>query len=608
MQTLLYQSVPLNAIFPTYSLDSACLKNQLARLDKRDTLFLCAKLNLLACTGWDDYRRDIHGGQRLCLELMKDAGYLDESLVLKIYSYCDSQMKASQRLTGPISRAGLLELIRATSLYAGKLSPMNRSHTITQRSLLVAILTCAEYFSRKADRFEPDPNVPSEDMLDQVLPAARLMVEYSHPIRSALTAMGRAKLLLVDEFFGKNPHRSEEFKGRYGLTISEFMACAAGALYGGLFDVKERANVTSLESVCEFDLMRIFENAPAMQELSKKYLQLKAQSPEELSDAFAQTGVDIDEFLSLKPIREKPLLRDSGGKTIVMDETLFVDSITVGPLFMLLLKGDRKQNNLVFSEFGDACHRYSFQLIKRFDDNLPQAVRATDVIHEPKCKHISTSEERSLADVAILAKSSAALLETKGRWFNEKALKGTSAEFLEEIERLYGISIEDGEHKRRGYAQLADVIRLMAEGKVEAVRDAAPIKNVRDIYPVLVVHDTLMHAPKVAHCLALKFAGQFGQATLATAGHFQQNEYRVHSLILTSLHELENFETLIATKPLTEYLAEYSQWDHLRERSLTVFFREKYSGLDQRTGENTMLQRAGMQIYNAINRTWFPSL
>jgi hypothetical protein len=109
------------------------------------------------------------------------------------------------------------------------------------------------------------------------------------------------------------------------------------------------------------------------------------------------------------------------------------------------------------------------------------------------------------------------------------------------VKEKVGVSIDPktGKEKRQGYAQLADLVNLISL-KSSCFTDPQVIpENLKTIYPVLLIHDSLFNAPDFGYLLALEFAQLLGQADVSTSGYFEYNGLTVANLILLTADEIE---------------------------------------------------------------------
>ncbi len=541
-----------------------------------------------------------------CLLLLRNDGLIDNTLLERLKTCIIDTHLEGNAPPMVFARPGLLELIRWASLCSSSASESVHYRSHIQKAFVDSILMSADFFFERYQRYLSGVSgevtlegKELERMRRKVQPVMRFLVEYSPPVRDPLLALGRARLLLQEEFFHNNKSYESEFKRKHDdLTVDEYMTCSAALLLIALEQTRQPQSLA--DRSFEMNINNTFSNAPVMQEPFGKYLRLKAQNREQLSSAMTNLKVSsISDFLDLKPMRERPIFCQDE-RAVIMDLNLFMDSITVGPLFSLLT-ADRRYNNGVFSRFGEACHRYVHNLVETCDKSLPATHQAKAVVSEARCKRlIPPKEERSLADIAIIGDSDAAIIETKACVFNEKALKSDSAAFWEEIYRLYGVSYENGEEKRKGFVQLADVTKLLAKSEAEPLGDASGIAHVTDIYPVLMLHDELMHQPNLAHLLALDFVRQFEIQDLPTTGAFGFGRYSVHSLILITLNELEDLQARVLQGPINSYLREYSEWSPERGESLTEFFRIKYPNMSWKPTDEQTLRKAAIEELSSV--------
>lgn len=595
-------SVPVSAIWNNRTATLESIKIDLNKFNKTHALFLCAKLNLITNSGRTyDINRDI--AQSEAFQLLLSDQLVSQRFVKKVNAFRQLEFKKNRRLAIVFSREGLLEMMRSLCLWGNNEISHNSflKHEHTQDAFFCALLTSTEFFMGRYARFFPDAE-PSAKVLEgedleqfrrNYQPMMRIMSEYAPPVRDPLFSLGRAHLLLIEEFFNKHDIYANEFRTRHeDLSIDEYIACATSILSVSLSKMKQDQQVKSLRDSFLFEEEKMFSKAESMREPFKKYLKCKAQSVEELSEKFAGAFRGLDKLLNLKPIRERPILLDKG-IGVVLDEKLFADSVSVGPMFALL-KNDKYWNRQVFSDFGNACHRYAHRIIAHYYEVINNSSKA-QVICEPVGVHtINSKQERSLGDSLVIENQNAAIFETKGNWFNESALENADL-FWEEINRLYGISTENGEEKRRGFAQLADVIQAMALEQLKAVREAAKFNDITTIFPVLLAHDELVHQINLAHHLSKLFAKEFGLDNLPECGHFEFQNRKIYSLIVLSFSDLEMLQARQIDEGMTFYFQQYSDWSPRRNNTLNEFFATKFPHIARRPKIEQLLLKAASE-------------
>ncbi|MBX9719952.1 MAG: hypothetical protein K2X81_01030, partial [Candidatus Obscuribacterales bacterium] len=590
--------------------DAGHLRGCIGRLNRSQTIALCVKLNLLTSGGRVDGLQALHQEQTDALMSLRADGFINSKVVAQIDQYRNLVYQQTGQPPMIFGRAGLLEMIRWVSLW-GSDSASARAHTqneYVQKSFMDALLSSADLFFQRSHKHFPAElrsgtlqGDELEAMRRHVQPAMRLMMDYSAPIRDPLLSLGRARLLLLEELFLKNPQYADEFKSKHdGLEIEQYLTCAAFIVMVGLYKLREERQRGTLINALAINTANCFISVPSMLKPFATYLKFKAQTADELAAAVAKYNPsDPDKLLNLKFIRDKPLLLDQNGHALVIDAKLLADSISVGSLFMLL-NDDKKHNRAVFADFGYACHRYAFRLVDRCNKDLQAQHQAKVVVAEPECQYVKPPKnKRSLADIAIIDDDAVAIFETKGLWFNDAALETADA-FWKEINRLYGKSVDQGKESRKGYVQLADVIKLLSDGSAEPVGEALPIQAASHIYPVLLVHDEIMNQPYLPHLLALNFVREFDKNDLPASGSFEVGKFHVHSLIVMSFNELEVLQSRRLDKPINSYLQEYSAWSATRLESVSDFFDQQYPELAWRLDDEQMLRKSAIDALNDI--------
>lgn len=152
-----------------------------------------------------------------------------------------------------------------------------------------------------------------------------------------------------------------------------------------------------------------------------------------------------------------------------------------------------------------------------------------------------------------------ALVEAKAVWVrDDTVLTADPTQYLAQLRRKYGAEPdEDGDGKpKKGIAQLARSIGRIAAGTWIANDDS--LFSARGIYPVLLVHDTLLSAPVHGHFLAKEFERFLQPDESFASGYMRKGRFHVSPLALMTIDDLELLETSVEEFALIDLLRDYS--------------------------------------------------
>jgi hypothetical protein len=298
-----------------------------------------------------------------------------------------------------------------------------------------------------------------------------------------------------------------------------------------------------------FTLKNIRNPAPQMEELFRKFLELQSATSEELTVAFwlrvQEEPTGFDYKYSLKPVRERPILKAGDGRMIVLDPVFFAEKATVGPLFHVLCQTN---HNRLFSAFGDAFEAYVGNILRQVypDPGLYLARRLYSDVREAKKNGIQ------VADFIIDDVTDMVVIEAKAVWIkDEKMSQGNPKMFVEHLRAKYG-----GEDKDKGYKQLARSLRKLSSQEWQPA--GIDLTSIKRAFPVLLVHDSLLDAPVSGHFLSDEFRQQLQPESLDADGWMVKGSFRVAPLVVMTVDDLECLESSLSKFTLVDLLKAYS--------------------------------------------------
>jgi hypothetical protein len=241
----------------------------------------------------------------------------------------------------------------------------------------------------------------------------------------------------------------------------------------------------------------------------------------------------LDEIpgLSLRPLRDKPMIALSDGHGAIPDSILLADSVTAGPLFHLL-RVRVKDENEVFGAFGDAFEEYVGDILSEM---FPAGAGLHQCLHRKvPCPDVDGQEFE--IDACLDYINQLVLLEAKAVFIPDKSVvECDEAQFRMVLKEkyLYG-------ERPVGVGQLARAIRSLAAGTWQGLD---PNSSLRLVYPVLVVHDRLLQEPLVTEFLADLLTAELGASRVPGSWQWQVDGFRFAPLTILTIDDLENLES-----------------------------------------------------------------
>ena len=244
-------------------------------------------------------------------------------------------------------------------------------------------------------------------------------------------ALGRGHTMFADYFPKFYPDFEKEFTKKAGMSSADYYLCLSamianfleltpeillrGAAYSGIFDIN-----TFCDAV-----------APEARPLFSQYLCLESQTPDDLRRSL-WGHARIEELsgnkpCDLKPLRERPILRVSDGRAIIMDPVFYTEKPTVGPLFFLAAGLTRQKSNQLFGAFGSSFENYVNNIFERM---YPAS---TGLLAKRFIKNLR-GKDRALNEIEIVDGylediSEAVLFEAKAVWVRNEVILDDNHEF-----------------------------------------------------------------------------------------------------------------------------------------------------------------------------------
>jgi len=580
--------------------DDAQLRRSISVFNRSELIFACSKLNLASGTFLSGH--DLHRNQFSCLLAMRRDGLIDSR---SFDILVDAMMSQLNPRLFAICRANIHELIRAAAAW-GRDDVITRwlwmQPHVSRHFMLALLLAFKQYNKREMAPYLSATPESVDTKRRIAAPAMRSAITLSPPARDMLLYLGRGLSLIDREYFSRHPSYRNDFE-RHGLSFEEYISCVAGTMLVGIFLPFHRlASGEHLIECFEFGIKNLIENSPGSRELFERYYMLESQTMNDLAAVYGRMQ-DTAEYFDRKELRSKPIFRQSLDRMVVMDEVFLAERASIGPFFHSLTD-DPQQNRQKFADFGKACERYVSELIERYrQESLPPTVQSSFVRPVYGFRNHPGEE---LIDGVLSDNAATIIFETKGVWLRDDQLhSGNIERFWQLITEQYSVGVDrQGRPVRHGVAQLFDYIDNMISGNWRADESSIVLSLTKPIIPVLVVHDTAMsQAPLMINSLALEFASLSNVAALPTCGCLEYRGYKVHSLIVLTVTELELLQSIRNKNPLSKFFMDYSRRNPERGQDLTEYVHVVHDSPSQ--FKPAFIEQAARQALNEVSRKMF---
>lgn len=530
--------VQLADVFPELTTDFETFRSILRQLSRTDTLFWCARLNLIISNpAISDFKEKQEFG------LARFFGSEEIAGINNLF-----RQRGSVEKVTVFFRGQLLELIRwACLLCEDQANDGNTYESPEVRRLFAqAVLIASELWGNRVY-----PNLSSfkgdlQQARYRCLPDMRLGVEGSSYQLDALRALGRGSAMFREHLPKFHGATEKDFQAKTGLTLKDYFDCLA-TLITNFLNQNEDVAVKDIKNPGIFNINNTFSQATTdLQIALAKYFTLETQTADELREAVWPTGSvaapDSAGRYDLNPLRRRPILRAKTGDAIIMDPVFYAERATAGPLFILMAGLDKAQSNQVFACFGRAFELYAWNILK-----LMYPHRTGGLVNRLTCDLRGCDrqgQEVQVADACLNDATEIVLFEMKAAWVREDLIASSDYEdFLKHLRERY-----EADKFGRGIAHLVN-------GEWQpAGQDLTAAKR---LFPVLVVYDALMAAPNYAQFLGLEFTKALAPEQLLPNGEMRKGRFRIAPLVVMTIEDLENLETSVEHFCLRDLLGDY---------------------------------------------------
>jgi hypothetical protein len=558
--------VPADAVFPGTESSERSLIDVLSTLSRDDTLFFCARVNTLV-SGPGDF--DFKGRQQRALSMLCTPGEID-----RVNAFARAHPHSGSPTI--FFRGQLLELIRWAARYCRNLPGDGITFTepTTRSQFVKAALIAGMVWSR---RVYGDRLSAADDIVDarrRALGAFRKGVEEGNLAPHLGVTLGRGWSLFNDYFPRFYPAFAADFLQATGLTLEQYLTCTSGLATYTIFD-KADGPLFLTQSVA---------GATAYREILPAYLAIEAQTPARL--AITLWNEEFERF-GYRSLRERPIMVTEDGRGVILDPTFYLERISIGPLFYVLARKEQGKANEIFGAFGLTFEKYATDILRRM---YPHRASLVDRVGFNILGRDGSGRAFEI-DAALHDVTEAAVFEMKAGWVREDTILDVER-FLNEIQSKYGALPNSGE-REKGVAQLARSIRAIVRGEWSGSNNE--FRDVKVIYPVLVVHDVRMGAPGIGHFLAEEFVRLLGAAPATK---------RVAPLTLMTIDDLENMESSVEQFSMCQLLADYSRECPDRLRSLHNYI--AFSDYGAKVLPSGELIKSSMDLIQRVQQQFFP--
>lgn len=582
--------IPVSEIFPDIQSDFKTFKSLLHDLSRTDTLFWCARLNLVIS---DSSNVD---------HLTRQQFGLNQFLATEEISAVNDfarRHRGTQRVE-IFFRGQLLELLRWVALYChGRpgdgttFEDPEIRRKFTQAALLASDIWAKRIFE---NRFSVNGGI--DIGRKRALGAIRKSIEATTLSPDLSKSLGRGWTLFKDYFSRFYKPFESEFLSLTGISIEQYFICLS-AIMTNFMNPRIGAGI--------FDSSTLGESTP-WRDVFQKYMALESQTADELRDALwgqAQSDMSSYEdapYYDYRPLREKPILRVEDGRAIILDPVFYSEKASIGPLFLLTQKKSSDKANEIFGAFGYAFESYACDILRRMfpDVSAFSSKRLSCNVHGTDQAGNEIEIDACLNDVIEVV-----LFEMKAVFIPEdRILPENHESYLQCLREKYGMTGGTSRDRRiKGVGQLARIVRMLAAE--EWLGQNKEFSKTQLIYPVLVVHDRFLTAPAYGSFLASEFKRLLAPDAELRSGELSKGQLRIAPLIVMAIEDLEDLETSIEHFGFRDLLADYSRSCPDRFMSLHNFI--ALSEYSQQIYYNRSIAAKGLEILGKSQEAIFPN-
>lgn len=572
--------IPPTEIFPDSDNDFDTFIGVLNGLSRMDTLFWCARVNLVV----SDAEVDHATRQRFGLKQ-----FLGPQELNRVDDFVRRHGDAQEVIA--FCRGQLLELIRWVVLYCEDHPDDGTTFEDPQvrRRFAQAALIAGDIWQRRVypHRFSLDGGI--DVARRRSLGDFRKGIEGSLETPDLAKSLGRGWTLFHKYLPQYYQTFDSEFLLSTGLSIEDYFI-SLGTMITSFVNPKLNSGL--------FDANAIGASTPFTDTL-QRFIKLESQTADELRQALwgeekPNQELHVKDY-DYRPLREKPILRSIDGRAITLDPVFFSEKASVGPLFLL----PEQVRPRAFAGFGHAFEAYSGDMLERMFPDISQAANKR-LQRNLVGKDVEGNEfeiDACLNDVTEIV-----VFEMKAGFMPEGTILAQDHEtFLHQLRRKYAWSEKN---KRIGTGQLAKVISILATDKL--LGGSFDFCKAQTVYPILLVHDLLLGAPGYGAFLASEFRELLSPDDELRSGQLLKGDLRIMPLIVLTVDDLENLETSIEHFGFRDVLSSYSQFCPDRSVSFHSFLASE--GFKGKIYANKSIAAAGLDILETVRLKVFANM
>lgn len=521
--------VTIFEVFPDIKNDLTTFADLLKKLSRTDSIFWCSRLN------------NIMSSKKLSSKEKQQFG-VSQFLSIEDINYLNNHIHDKKNTT-LFFRGQILELLRWVILYCN--DQVNDGRTFeeleTRRTFAKVLLIASDIWERRIFKNWSFQNGDIQAEKIYVLGSIRKIVESTLSLPEQEKIFGRGWTIFNEYLpqFYNSFHL--DFFSITGLSLEEYFICLVTMITNFIKD--DSTNIFKIDKISDDS---------KVSSLFQKYLNLESQDAAELmSSLWQETAITQDSIpqYDYKPIREKPVFVAKDGRGIIMDPNFFCEKALIGPLFYI----SKKFGNQVFIHFGKAFEKYSCDILKRM---YPESNK----IYNRLCCNIELLTKRGDTigeiDACLNDLNDIILFEMKSIFIRDDSYLASPEKFVKILREKYGVTQNGSSKSVKGVGQLARIICELIINREEI--NGLDFSKVQKVFPVLLVHDSLLHSPLYGEFLATEFKELIVPDFILPNGDMIKNNICILPLILMTIDELENIETANEHYGMKQFLIDYS--------------------------------------------------
>jgi hypothetical protein len=553
--------VPVSEVFPEVQSDISTFWSLLSDLSRTDTLFWCARLNLVVSASAST---DSLEAQQFGLDQ-----FFTSRDIQAINDFAHSHGGANRIKV--FFRGQILELFRWVALLCIDHAGDGTTYEDPQirRKFGQAALIASDVWANRIfrNKFSLDGGI--DVARQRALGPNRKSVEGITAAPGLDQSLGRG-WALFNKYFPKYCQSFDaDFFSVTALSVQQYFVAFA-AMVTSFMNPRNNTGIFNVRNL---------EEHSKCGDVFSKYLELESQGPDELKQAlWGSIDHEVGQYEDApvayyRPLRDKPILRTEDGRGIIFDPIFYSEKASIGPLFHIL-KSPKYRPDDLFNAFGQAFEDYVLDILGRmFASSETLANRFSRNIHALDSAGNSIEIDGMLNDALEVV-----LFEVKSGLIPETAILCDDYEtLLQSMRNKYSVaSNSKGRPKLKGVGQLARSAKSLATKKWAGKADE--FQSVQFIYPVLIVYDTFLTSPVYGSFFASEFASHLEPDTTLASGIIVKRDMKIAPVILMSIDDLENLETSVEHFGFRELLADYSRScpDRLMSLHNFIAFSTKY--------------------------------